>query len=72
MKYKIEGTKYARDLGNMAVLCTDATEKIKYENELRKFRENQHRDAEINTLKQEISDIKSMLQELIRGQNGER
>lgn len=72
MKYKIEGTKYSRDLDNMAVLCTDVTEKIKYETELRKFRENQFRDNEINNLKHEVSEIKSMLQELIRGQNGER
>ncbi len=72
MKYKIEGTKYSRDLENMAVLCTDVSEKIRYENEMKKFQENQRRDVEINNLKQEISEIKSMLQELIRGQNGER
>lgn len=72
MKYEIKGTKYSRDLDNMAVLCRDLTEKARYEKELKKFRENQLRDNEINNLKQEVSEIKSMLQELIRGQNGER
>jgi len=72
MKYEIKGTKYSRDLDNMAVLCRDPAEKARYEKELQKFRENQQRDAEINKLKSDISEIKLMLQELIRGQNGER
>jgi hypothetical protein len=65
MKYKIEGTKYARDSSNMAVLCTDRTEVYKYQNELEKHKENQLRDAEINTLKSEISEIKNMLQQIL-------
>ena len=70
MKLKIEGTKYSRDLNNMALLCNDKSEVIKYEMELRKHYENQLRDAEINKIKSEISEIKEMLQVLIRGQNG--
>jgi hypothetical protein len=65
MKYKIEGTKYARDSSNMAVLCTDRTEVHKYHNELEKHKENQLRDAEINTMKSEISEIKNMLQQIL-------
>lgn len=70
MKLKIQGTKFSRDLKNMAVLCNDKSEVTKYESELKKFRENQARDEEINKLKNEISEIKEMLQILIRGQNG--
>lgn len=70
MKLKIQGTKFSRDLSNMAVLCNDKSEVIKYETELKKHRENQIRDEEINNLKNEISEIKEMLQILIRGQNG--
>ena len=70
MKLKIEGTKYSRDLKNMAVLCNDRSEVIRYENELKKHQENLIRDEEINKLKSELSEIKQMLQVLIRGQNG--
>ena len=70
MKLKIQGTKFSRDLNNMAVLCNDKSEVTRYESEMRKYRENQVRDEEINKLKNEISEIKEMLQILIRGQNG--
>ena len=70
MKLKIDGTKYSRDLNNMALLCNDRSEVIRYETELKKHQENQLRDEEINKLKNEISEIKEMLQILIRGQNG--
>jgi len=70
MKLKIEGTKYSRDLNNMAVLCNDRSEVIRYENELKKHQENLIRDEEINRIKSELSEIKQMLQVLIRGQNG--
>lgn len=71
MKYKIEGTKFSRDTRTMAVLCNDRSEVVRYENELKKHQENLARDAEINKLKSEVSEIKSMLQILIdRGQNG--
>lgn len=70
MKLKIEGTKYTRDLKNMAVLCNDRSEVIRYESELKKHQENMLRDEEINKLKTELSEIKQMLQILIRGQNG--
>jgi predicted RNase H-like nuclease (RuvC/YqgF family) len=70
MKYKIAGTKYTRDLSNMAILCNDRSEVTKYESEMRRHRENQARDDEINKLKSDISEIKQMLQALTRGQNG--
>ena len=70
MKYKIAGTKYTRDLDNMAILCNDKTEITRYENEMRRHRENQSRDDEINRIKSDISEIKQMLQALSRGQNG--
>ena len=65
MKYKIEGTKFSRDVETMAILCNDRSEVVRYENELKKHPENLIRDAEINKLKSEISEIKSMLQTLI-------
>jgi hypothetical protein len=54
----------------MAILCNDRSEVTKYESELRRHRENQSRDDEINRMKSDISEIKQMLQALSRGQNG--
>lgn len=65
MRVKIDGTQYSRDLDNMAVLCNDHTVKNAYERELAKHYENLRRDKEINKLKNEISEIKSMLKTLI-------
>lgn len=71
MKYKIKDTPFTRDLRNMAVLCTDRSIKAKYEQQMSLVNENKRRDDEINRLKEDISDIKSMLQTLLsRGQNG--
>jgi len=70
MKHKIEGTKYSRDLNTMAILCNDRSEVIRYENELKKHQENLARDEEINSIKMELSEIKEMLKNLSRGQNG--
>jgi hypothetical protein len=65
MIYKIEGTKYSRDVGNMALLCSDLSVVRKYEATIQLKRENQRRDAEINSLKEDISEIKSMLQQIL-------
>jgi uncharacterized protein YceH (UPF0502 family) len=65
MKVKIESTGYTRDLNNMAVLCHDVSVAQKYQAEMRKHMKDQKRDQEINKLKQDVADIKSMLQLLI-------
>lgn len=65
MKVKIEGTKYSRDLKNMAVLCNDRSVARAYNAELIKTLADKRRDEEINKLKQEMSEIKSMLKILI-------
>jgi hypothetical protein len=65
MKVKIEGTSYTRDLSNMAVLCSDRSVAQKYQAEMRKHLGDKKRDQEINRLKQDVADIKSMLQLLI-------
>ena len=65
MIYKIEGTKYSRDVGNMALLCSDLSVVREYEAAMQAKRENQRRDKEINSLKEDISEIKSMLQQIL-------
>jgi hypothetical protein len=71
MKYKIKNTPFTRDLKNMAILCTDKSVKNKYEQQMALLSENKRRDEEINKIKDDISDIKSLLIKMIeRGQNG--
>lgn len=65
MKYKIKDTPFTRDLKNMAILCTDKTVKNKYVQQMALVNENKRRDEEINRIKDDISDIKSMLQTLM-------
>lgn len=65
MEFKIKDTKYSRDLNNMAVLCNDSNEVKKYEREMQKRREERSRDKEINNLKNDVAEIKSMLQKII-------
>ena len=65
MRVKIEGTQYSRDMESRAVVCSDRNVLDAYMMERKKERENERRDKEINSLKTEISEIKSMLQTLI-------
>lgn len=67
MKVKIEGTAYSRDLTNMSLLCNDKSVKNRYEEQLKTHKDNLRRDEEINNIKNDISEIKSMLQILIKG-----
>lgn len=64
-KYDIEGTKYSRDLNNRAIICNDRNVLETYYMEQRKERDNKRRDKEINSLKEELSEIKSMLKVLM-------
>lgn len=71
MKFKIKGTPYTRDLNNMAVLCTDRRQKMQYEQQKAIVSESKHREMEMYKMKNEISELKSMLEQLMRrGQDG--
>jgi hypothetical protein len=65
MHYQIKGTKYVRDLSNMAVLCGDTSEVRRYNTEMRKMQQEQQRDLEINNLKNEVAEIKALIKQLI-------
>lgn len=71
MRVPVKGTKFSRDLNNRALVCTDKSEVTKYEAEMAKQRQNDARDAEINTIKAELAEIKILmlaaLQKLDRG-----
>jgi hypothetical protein len=65
MQFKIKGTKYTRDIDNMAVLCNDISEVRKFKTEMQKHKENVIRDIEINNLKNDVAEIKSLLKQLV-------
>lgn len=65
MKYRVKGTPFARDMSNMALLCTDHSQKLKYEEKLAMMKGNKDRDEEINNMKNELKEIKQMLQSLL-------
>ena len=65
MKFRVKNTPFNRDVSNMALLCTDPMQKIKYEEKLALMKSNKDRDEEINSLKNELTEIKSMLQSLL-------
>lgn len=65
MQFKIKGTKYTRDVDNMAVLCNDISEVRKYNTEMQKQKENMIRDIEINNLKNDVAEIKALLKQII-------
>ena len=65
MHYQIKGTKYVRDLSNMAVLCGDTSEIRRYNKEMQKMQQEQQRDLEINNLKNEVAEIKALIKQLI-------
>lgn len=65
MEIKIKGTKFSRDLNNMAVLCNDPSEVRKYQQEVEKKKQLLARDVEINNLKRDVAEIKSLLQKII-------
>ena len=66
MKLKVKGDpSLVRDSSSKAIIANDKTAYSNYIQE-RNFRSQvQHVEADINNLKQELGDIKSMLQQLI-------
>lgn len=65
MHYRIKGVKYTRDLDNMAILCSDTSEVARYQAEMKKQQENRLRDKEINSLKNDVAEIKALLKQII-------
>lgn len=65
MRNKIGNTGYIRDSRNNGVFCSDVSIKRKFETEMSRANSEKARDAEINNLKSEISEIKQMLQQIL-------
>lgn len=67
MKLRVrDNEKYVRDSMNMAILNTDSDAEKRHEAKMMQLRKQKQQENEINTLKKDISDMKEMMQELIK------
>jgi hypothetical protein len=67
MKLKVkENERFVRDSANFAILNTDRGALKQHEQKMENIRKTKERDDEINMLKQDISEIKDMLRQLIK------
>lgn len=63
---KIEGYSYLlRDLQTNAILNTDPVAVKKHEKRLQDLQKEEYREMELNNIKQDILEIKSMIRELV-------
>jgi len=68
MKLRVkDNEKFVRDTKNLAILNTDPDSLKKHELKMEQLRKQKQRDEEINSIKNDISELKSMLRELING-----
>lgn len=62
-----DNERFVRDPKNLAILNTDSEAIKRHEMKMEQLRKQKQRDDEINTIKNELSELKSMLRELING-----
>ncbi len=68
MKLKVkENEKFVRDANNLAILNTDRDAIKRHEMKMEQLRKQKQRDEEINSIKNDITELKQMLRELING-----
>jgi hypothetical protein len=61
--------KFVRDPKNLAILNTDEESLKRHEMKMEQLRKQKMRDEELNMIKNDISELKSMLRELINGRS---
>lgn len=66
MKLKVkDNERFVRDSDNFAILNTDRNAVKLHEQKLAQLKEAKNRDAEINNIKREVSEIKEILSQLL-------
>lgn len=66
MKYaRVQDTTFIRDLKTSAILQTDQVILRRHETRMRELQKEQMREQEINTLKEDVREIKDLLRQLI-------
>jgi hypothetical protein len=67
MKMRVkEHEKFVRDSHNMAILNTDPDATKRHDQKMAQLKKQRDQDQEINSLRKDLSDLKEMLQELIK------
>jgi hypothetical protein len=67
-----DNLNYVKDLDNFAILNTNRAAVAKHEQKMAELRRQKQVEEEINSLKSEVSDIKSMLGQILKAVGGEK
>ncbi|NBX72784.1 MAG: hypothetical protein EBQ89_00605 [Alphaproteobacteria bacterium] len=67
-----DNLNYVKDLDNFAILNTNKAAVAKHEQKMAELRRQKQVEAEINSLKSEVSDIKDMLGQILKAVGGEK
>jgi len=68
MKLKVkENEKFVRDSNNLAILNTDENAIKKHELKMEQLRKQKERDREIQTIKNDLAELKQLLRDLVNG-----
>lgn len=67
MKAKVrENMNYVKDMNNFSILNTNKSSVAKHEQKMAELRRQKEVETEINTLKSEVTEIKSMLSQILK------
>ena len=67
-----ENPNYVKDLNSFAVLNTNKSVVAKHEQKMAELKRIKQTEEEINTLKSEVSEIKSLLSKILNAVEGEK
>jgi hypothetical protein len=63
---RVKDSTFVRDVNNNAVLQTDMTIVRRHEVRMKELQKEQIREQELNTLKQDVQEIKNLLKQLLQ------
>lgn len=67
MRYRVKNNQaFVKDFETQAVLNTDTNALIKHETKMAHLNRIKHQEEEINSIKSDVSELKQMLQELLK------
>lgn len=67
-----DNMNFVKDMDNFAILNTNKSAVAKHEQKMAEIRRQKQVEAEINSLKSEVSDIKTMLGQILKAVGGEK
>lgn len=67
-----DNLNYVKDMNNFAILNTNKSAVAKHQQKMAELRRAKMVEEEINTLKSEVSEIKGMLNQILKAVGGEK